>query len=189
MNRILFVDCCPRGSQSRTRALALEYLSRLEGECEFVLDTVEPYALGLTPLTPEELEARDMPGAADGKLADLARQFAAEDEIVIAAPYYNLAFPAALMAYLERISMLGVTFSMDKAESTGLCRASSLVYITTAGGFIGDRDMGGAYLRALANMLGIDDFVSIAAEGLDIAGMDVNERMALAKTHIARLFE
>ena len=40
----------------------------------------------------------------------LARQFAQAEIIVIAAPYWDLSFPAVLKQYLEHINVLGITF-------------------------------------------------------------------------------
>ncbi len=39
-----------------------------------------------------------------------ARQFAGADEIVIAAPYWDLSFPSVLKVYLEHICITGITF-------------------------------------------------------------------------------
>ena len=49
-------------------------------------------------------------GAFQDPLFGLARQFAAADRIVIAAPYWDLSFPAALKQYVEQINVLGITF-------------------------------------------------------------------------------
>ena len=59
------------------------------------------------------------------------------DIIVIAAPYWDLSFPAQLKDYIERVNAVGVTFDYDQEGIPyGLCRAKKLVYITTAGGNI-----------------------------------------------------
>ena len=58
---------------------------------------------------------------------ELARQFAAADQIVIAAPYWDLSFPAALKQYFEQINVLGITFAYTpEGVPKGLCRARKL---------------------------------------------------------------
>ena len=54
----------------------------------------------------------------------LAKEFAIADTIVIAAPYYDLSFPAMLKQYFEQINVLGVTFTYsDSGIPEGLCKA------------------------------------------------------------------
>ena len=105
----------------------------------------------------------------------LGRDFASADTIVIAAPYYDLSFPAMLKQYFEQINVLGLTFTYSEAGvPTGLCKAKKLYYITTAGGPILSDDYGFGYVKALANIFyGIRDVYQIKAEGLDIVGADV----------------
>ena len=49
-----------------------------------------------------------------------------------------------------------------------------MVYITTSGGYIGDKDFGTDYVRGVADMFEIGRFDVIKAEGLDIEGIDVD---------------
>ena len=52
-----------------------------------------------------------------------ARQFAAADRIVIAAPLWDLSFPAQLKVYLENIYVTGIVTKYSEAgEPVGLCR-------------------------------------------------------------------
>ena len=114
-------------------------------------------------------------GKYDDPLFSLGRDFANADTIVIAAPYYDLSFPAMLKQYFEQINVLGVTFTYsDAGVPKGLCKAKSLYYVTTAGGSIISDDFGFGYVKALANTFyGIEEVHQIKAEGLDIVGADV----------------
>ena len=118
---------------------------------------------------------------------DAAKEFAAADGIVIAAPYWDLMFPAVLKSYLEHITVSGITFRYsDQGRPVSLCRAKKLYYVTTAGGFIGAHDFGFSYVEALAkNFFGIREIHRYAAEGLDIFGTDVEQIMSKAKAEIA----
>ena len=169
---ILFINACVR-KNSRTKKLA-DYL------LENVKEQVEELRLSDINF-PEVDEAflvkRDAlisAGEYDNAVFDLARQFAEADKIVIAAPFWDLSFPSALKEYFEQINVLGVTFGYS-AEGIpfGLCKASELYYVTTAGGDFIPEEYGFGYVKALAqSFYGIPDVKLIKAAGLDIYGAD-----------------
>lgn len=99
----------------------------------------------------------------------LARQFSNADEILIAAPYWDLSFPALLKVYLEWITVNGITFGYaGDGSCIGKCRAKRLLYFSTCGGFTGERHLGFEYVKELAGMLGIHKCFSYTIEGMDI---------------------
>jgi len=180
MNNILLIDAAVRSS-SRTRMLAEHLLGRLDG-------TVTRLALCGTELPPLD-EARlqwRMDCCAqrrfDDAYFDFAKQFAAADVIVIAAPFWDGSFPAVLKQYIETICVTNLTFRYTETGTPeGLCRAKQLCYVTTAGGPIGDDPFGFGYVRALAQeMFGIPDVRFFKAEGLDIWGADERAIMTAA---------
>lgn len=123
------------------------------------------YDLALTPLRWQRWRSRQD--------TTLAEQFAQADEIVVAAPYWDLSFPAILKVYLERICVSGVTFHYVGDQAEGLCRAEKAVYVSTAGGYVGERHLGEEYVRTLfQQMFGIPAFTTVRCEGLDIWGSD-----------------
>ncbi len=169
---ILFINACVR-KESRTRRLAGALLSaRHEPVTELRLDSVA------FPAADEEfLLRRDRLIRAEDfgdPLFDLARQFAQADEIVIAAPFWDLSFPAALKLYFEQINVVGVTFRYTpQGIPVGLCRAHTLTYVTTAGGNYVPEDFGFGYVKALAQgFYGIPEVKLIKAVGLDLDGAD-----------------
>ena len=111
-----------------------------------------------------------------------AHQFAQADRIVIAAPFWDLSFPALLKVYIEQVSVDGITFGSTESGLQGLCRASQLVFLTTRGGFYtGDAmEMGSRYLDALHTFFGIGAYTCIAADGMDVAGFDAAASLAAA---------
>lgn len=117
---------------------------------------------------------------------DLARQFAAADQVVIAAPYWDLSFPAALKQYLEQINVVGITFIYTpEGIPKGLCKAHKLYYVTTAGGNYVPWEFGYGYVKALAKgYYGIPETELIQATGLDINGADVEGILAEAMDRI-----
>ena len=169
---VLFVDACVREG-SRTRRLAEHLIKTLNvqydhlylGDCSF-------------PKTDAGLiEKRDSllrEGALSDPMFDHARQFAEAEEVIIAAPFWDLSFPAILKTYLEQINVVGITFRYTKEGiPQGMCRARKLYYVTTAGGNYVPEAFGFGYIKALAEgFYGIPDVRLIQAAGLDIDGAD-----------------
>lgn len=170
---ILFINACVR-KESRTLRLAQQLIKTLDGE----INEVRLEEIKFPKVDEEFINRRDAlkkAGKYDDPLFSLGKDFANADTIVIAAPYYDLSFPAMLKQYFEQINVLGVTFTYsDAGVPKGLCKAKSLYYVTTAGGPIIPDDFGFGYVKALANTFyGIEEVHQIKAEGLDIVGADV----------------
>ena len=180
---ILFVNGCVR-ENSRTLELAQAVLAK---ETE-TIEEVRLYPDGPEGLDAEKLALRDellAKGDLGHPMLRWANQFAAADAIVIAAPYWDLAFPAKVRAYLEEVTVSGITFRYgENGIPQGLCRAKRLIYVTTAGGPI-FQNYGFEYIKALAQgFYGIPDVSIVKAEGLDIWGADPEAIMAEAKAEI-----
>ena len=184
MDKILYINACVR-PDSRTSELAKTLLAKLKGEVQEVrlFDTSLP-SLNLNGLQKRGFAAQN--NDFSDPLFDAAKQFASADAILIAAPYWDLMFPAVLKTYLEHITVSGITFRYsEKGIPESLCKAKALYYVTTAGGFIGQNDFGFAYVKALAqNFFGIAEVNRYTAEGLDIFGADVAKIMEKAKLAI-----
>lgn len=188
MEKLLLVDACLRGAESRTRMLAGEYVSALERHLDLEVTDMHLYDEALAPLTMHQIEQREHPDDDPEEICRYARQFAAADRIVVAAPYWDLSFPSILKVYIEQVSVCGIVFHyLETGQSEGLCRASVLTYVATAGGFIGDYDLGGDYLRGIADLFGIPRVDEIYAEGLDIEGMSIEPQLDIARSRIEEL--
>ena len=127
----LYINACARPG-SRTDRLARALLATLGDYEELRL-----YDLPLLPLNTERLARRDAllaRRAYDDDFFRYARQFAAADKIVLAAPLWDLCFPAQLKLYLENIYITGIVTRYDEAGCpVGLCRAQKLYYVSTSG--------------------------------------------------------
>lgn len=177
MSELLFVNSCVRGERSRTLALARHFLSAyIKSHPEVRVTERNLMEDRLEPQYPEVLDRRDAlwsAGKLDDPSFDAARQFARADNIVIAAPFWDLSYPAILKIYLERISVCDITFGYDaNGSSIGLSRAEKLLLITTRGGNFSLpetewMESGARHLKALCAMYGIPDFQLLCAEGLD----------------------
>lgn len=193
MSELLFVNACIRGERSRTLSLARGFLDSYTAAHPGDRVTERDLCRDrLAPQYPEVLAERDAlweAGRLDHPIFEAARTFAGADRIVVAAPFWDLSFPAVLKIYLERVTVTGITFGYDEGgASVGLCRAKKLLLITTRGGNFSLpetawMEMGARQLEALCAMYGIPEFQLLCAEGLD----DVrNDKGALLSDAMAR---
>ena len=184
-DKILFINACVR-PKSRTAELSRHLLNRLNGE----ITEVNLYKEDLLPLCNKGIEKRAMHDIS-GEEFEYAKQFASTDTIVIAAPFWDLSFPAVLKLYFENVTVSGITFEYsENGRPVSKCRAKKLYYITTSGGHIGNNNFGFDYVKALAeNFFGINDISFYSAEGLDIFGADVKSIMDEAKERISNSYK
>lgn len=181
--KALYIDCCIRGKESRSARLAEVFLENLSPEYELTRRRLMDEAL--YPLTADSLRQRDAL-LAQGKSRHprfrFAHEIAEADLVILAAPFWDLSFPALLKVYIEQVSVDGITFGSTESGLQGLCRASQLVFLTTRGGFYtGDAmEMGSRYLDALHTFFGIGAYTCIAADGMDVAGFDAAASLAAA---------
>ncbi len=179
--KILFINACVR-KDSRTLRLCHHYLNLIKQTDPLkncVIQTVNLQEKELRPLNEESLKLREedinRQAFADSRY-DCAKDFAAADLILIGAPYWDFSFPAALKIYFENICINRLTFYYDEQGiPNSLCHAAKVIYITTAGGYIGEHNTGAMYVKDLCSTLfGIKEFHAISAEGLDIQGNNID---------------
>lgn len=187
MKEVLYVNACVR-EESRTQSLADHLLSKIAGSVKEIRLTDEK----LLPLNQERLALRDeaaKDGHFDDKMFACAHQFASADEIIIAAPFWDLSIPALLKIYLENVTVSGVTFRYTQSGMPeGLCRAKRLYIVMTSGGPM-IAAYGIDYIKSLAqSFYGIPDVQVFTAEGLDIVGADVSAILDDAKRKIDAVF-
>ena len=196
MKKVLFVDCCIRREDSRSKQLADHFIAELQKTGKY---EVEPLCLMDENLSyfSEGFFLQRERLLAEGKLDHprfrYAHQFAAADKIVIAAPFWDLSFPALLKVYIENLCVDSITFHTDEHGLHGLCKADHMVFLTARGAIYTDSPMeqGSAYLQQMAGFFGIEKYDCVAAEGLDIGVWPVEELMEKAKekaTEVAKTF-
>lgn len=178
MNNILFINACVR-PESRTKLLAERVLRRLDGD----ITELELQKEDIRPLDNELLTKRlglQEKGEYEDPMFRYAAQFADADEIVIAAPYWDLSFPSLLKVYIEHICVVGKTFAYrEDGTPYGMCRAKRIIYVTTAGGpVLPGLDLGFDYVKGLADtFFGIPEVLRIGIDGIDMVSPGETEAM------------
>jgi len=174
MTNVLYIDCCIRGEQSRTRKLAEAFIAELEKRDEMKIDRLVLMDEPLVPFTDGFFWQRERlleSGELTHPRFRYAHQFQKADRVVIAAPFWDLSFPALLKVYIENISVQGITFDCDEQNGCfGICKAEKMLFLTTRGGALegSPMDNGTKYLGDMAKFFGIPDFAYVAADGLDL---------------------
>jgi FMN-dependent NADH-azoreductase len=112
-----------------------------------------------------------------------AYQFLDTDKIIIAAPFWNLSFPAILKAYLDCVAVGGITFKYTSEGPKGQCAGKKAIHFVTRGGSYSEKplssyELGDRYLRTLFGFLGITDFTTFALENMDRKATNVEQVIA-----------
>ena len=174
----LFINACVR-ENSRTLVLAKNVMKDMVDditELNLSFENIEPLNTALL----EKRERLIKDGKFDDPMFRYAKQFANADEIVIAAPFWDLSFPAKLKIYLEQITVSGITFKYINGRPSGLCKAKKLTYITTSGGPVFD-DFGYTYVKTLAQKFyGIEKTAAVRAMNLDVEMISAQELLSKA---------
>ncbi|MCR4841613.1 MAG: NAD(P)H-dependent oxidoreductase [Lachnospiraceae bacterium] len=171
---MLFINACVR-KESRTKKIADALIAKLGGEVDELVLHEQTFPQVNEHFINKRDELKEK-GSFSDSMFDFARQFASAERIVIAAPFYDMSFPASLKQYFELINVGGVTFTYtEEGALKGLCGAKDLYYVTTSGGPMFDEVFGFGYVKALAqNFYGIPEVKLIKAIGLDIYGADAD---------------
>ena len=168
MKKLVVIDACVRGGESRTRRIAapiIEALKERYAVTEYRLFEME----GIVPLTPESFRERNE-GRIPAWALECSKTIAEADRILIAAPFWDMGIPAVLKAFFEQTSLFDVTFTDNGKACVGLCRCEKVLFVTTRGMDIptGDpREQATPYLRALSALWGLGEVTTVAATGMD----------------------
>ena len=176
MKKLLYIDACIRNAESRTKRIATPIVEALTERYE-----VETFCLNEMELeiVKEDLIRRRNNGRIDPVVMGWAERVRDADRIVIAAPFWDMSFPAALKNFFELCSIFDVTFKSDDKTCFGNCRAEKLLYITTRGMDIATGDVleqATPYLKALSWLWGIGPLQVVSAQNMDYSTEEEIER-------------
>ena len=153
------------------------------------ITTLDLYKEGVNFLSMEEIVAIFSPKndvSQNNFILRYAYQFAGMDKFIIAAPMWNLGVPAILKAYIDYVSISGITFNYTENGPVGLLNNKKSVYIMTSGGNYSippysEFDLCSKYLKTIFAFFGITDFTTITAENLNVVGTDIEAELEKAK--------
>lgn len=173
MKNVLFVNCCIRKEESRTKKLADFFLNELKKTGNFEITELSLMDEGMTYMSEGFFHQRDELLAKKDfshPRFRYAQAFSQADKIVVAAPFWDLSFPALLKVYIENLCVEGITFACNEKGCFGTCQGDHFVYITTRGGFYEGTpmEMGSKYMEAMCEFFGIHRYHCVSAEGLDM---------------------
>ena len=167
MKKLVVIDACIRGEESRTRRIAEPVIAELAKRYE--ITRFDLTKMPMEPLTPETYAQR-VAGNVPAWALEAARTIAEADRIVLAAPFWDMSFPAVVKVFFEHISLFDVTFTDNGRTCVGKCKCEKVMYITTRGMNIptGDaREQGTSYLQALSRLWDLGTVLTVAAWNMD----------------------
>ncbi|WP_300382287.1 NAD(P)H-dependent oxidoreductase [Clostridium sp.] len=185
MNKVLYIKANIKAEgQSRTFKVSdnfIEEYKRLNPEDEII--TLDLYKEKVDFLRPEDLGVVFGPKTDESKndpILKYAYQIAEVDKIVISTPMWNLGIPAIVKAYFDYVSVTGITFKYTANGPVGIVNAKKALIVSSRGGDYTNSpaaafEMGERYLRTILSFIGISDIKSVAAESLDVIGMDIEK--------------
>ena len=167
MKKLVVIDACIRGEESRTRRIAEPIVEELAKRYE--VRRFDLTRMPMEPLTPRTYAERAA-GKVPGWALEAAKAVAEADRIVLAAPFWDMSFPAVVKVFFEHLSLFDVTFTDNGRTCVGLCKCEKVMYITTRGMNIptGDsREQGTSYLQALSRLWDLGTVLTVAAWNMD----------------------
>ncbi|MBR1569776.1 MAG: NAD(P)H-dependent oxidoreductase [Bacteroidales bacterium] len=167
MSKLVVIDACIRQQDSRTLRIATPVIEALRQRYETTIFHLTD--MPMEPLTPRTYAERAA-GIIPGWALEAAKTVAGADRILIAAPFWDMSFPAALKTFIEHISLFDVTFTDNGHSCVGLCKCEKVMYITTRGMNIptGDpREQATPYLHALSTLWDLGTIHTVAAWNMD----------------------
>ena len=184
MSKVLYIkaNIKPEG-ESRTFKVADKFIEEYkQANPNDEIITLDLYEEKIDFLRPEDLGRIFAPKTEESKndpILKYAYQFAEADKYVIAAPMWNLSMPAILKAYIDYVSVTGITFKYTAEGPVGLLENKKAVHIVSRGGEYADApyEMGDRYLKTILGFFGVTDVQTLAIENLDLIGADVEGKV------------
>lgn len=184
MINLLRIDTSTRGSDSHSRSLAdaLEQgLQQKEPELTLIkrdlVETDLPHVNQdfinaiFTPKDERTKEMKNILIMSDQLISELKEA----DIILLSTPMFNFSVPSRLKAYIDHISRIGETFSMDEKGLKGLLINKKLIIASSSGSEFTEMkqmDFLEPYLNSVFGFLGINDIEYFALEGSNMLSPD-----------------
>ena len=191
MKSLVFINACVRQTDSRTLRIAEPIVEALSARYQITRYNLPD--MDIDPLNPDLYAGRSR-GEIPAWAVEAASSLAKADRILIAAPFWDMSFPAVLKCFFEQTSLFDITFTDNGKNCVGLCQAPKVLYITTRGMDIptgSEWEQATPYIRAIGRLWNLGPLTTIDARNMDYSTEDeiegkiaraVAEGTELAKT-------
>ena len=176
MKSLVVINACVRQADSRTLRIAEPVIEALAKR--YKITRYDLPDMDIVPLNPELFAERGL-GEIPSWASEAASAIAGADRILIAAPFWDMSFPAVLKCFFEQTSLFDITFTDNGNTCVGLCKAPKVLYITTRGMDIptGDlREQATPYLKALGSLWNLGELTTISARNMDYSSEEEIEK-------------
>lgn len=185
MSRVLYIKANPKESKdSDSLKLGNYFVEKLrENNPNDEVEVLDLYQMELHNLTKTDLEEIRL--GKDTEMKKAAEYFASFDKYIIAAPMWNLSFPAILKTYIDYIFYVGIAFVYTPQGPEGLLENKKVLYVTTRGGLYSKNNVlepGENYLREVFKFAAITDFDTLALEGTNFL-VDEAKKLAIEEVY------
>ncbi len=184
MAKLLYIKSSPKGEYSNTNAVSDKFIE----EYKSINPNDEVITLDLNNEDLKFLSGQDLADVFGPKdeasknhpILKYAYQFLEADKYVFSTPMWNLGFPAVVKAYIDYITVTGITFTYTEQGPVGLCNDKKALHIVSRGGdysneYTAPLEMGDRYLKTILGFLGIQDYTTVEADGVDVATNDKDQ--------------
>lgn len=194
MSKVLYIQAnIKQPGESRTFQVADHFIEAYKQQNpEDEITTLDLYKENIDFLRPESLVGIFGPKDESTKnhpILKYTHQFAEADKYIIAAPMWNLSFPAILKAYFDYTTVAGITFKYTENGPVGMLEGKKALHVVARGGTYTDSpvEMGDRYIRTILGFYGVKDIETLAIEGLDVIGTNEEAKIAEAKAEAEKL--
>jgi len=196
MKTLLYIKANPKPDNiSRTFRISEKFIEAYKkNNPEDKIITLDLYKETISFLTSGQAAGHAAEPDENSIMIKYAKQFAAADKFIFAAPLWNLGLPSIVKAYMDYVTVKGITFKYTEKGAVGLLSGKKAAFITTRGGLYSEQpmselEMGSRYLKTILGFLGISDYTLINADGLDVIGQDVEKIISEAVNKAVKLAE
>lgn len=175
--KILVIDSCIRDN-SKTRIVLKSFMDVLKQKYDDIKTIHLNNNKKLVPLNNELLSKRDNDCynmTFDDDYYDFAKEIKKCDVVIVAAPFYDLCFPAVFKTFIEQTLVYNLTFIDCENGIKGLTNCKKIIYLAVRGMPINNYniDIATPYLKGYSNMLGISELYSLTYNDISYEELEI----------------
>jgi len=196
MKTLLYIKANPKPDNvSRTFRISEKFIETYKkNNPQDKIIVLDLYKENISFLTSGQIAGHNSAPDENNIMIKYAKQFASADKFVFAAPMWNLGLPAIAKAYMDYVTVKGITFKYTEKGAVGLLAGKKAVFINARGGFYSEPPMsefenGNRYLKTILGFFGISDYTLINADGLDVIGQNIEKIVNEASDKAIKLAE